>query len=60
LRGLESGALGAKVLGAGGGGFCLFWLKSNDRQRFKSKFGLGIEVPFRLDFDGTTLLAKDL
>jgi D-glycero-alpha-D-manno-heptose-7-phosphate kinase len=59
-RGQEAGALGAKVLGAGGGGFCLFWLKSNDRERFKSSFNLGIEVPFRIDFSGATLLANDL
>ena len=59
LKGLEAGALGAKVLGAGGGGFCLFWLKSNDRERFKREFNLGIEVPFKIDFTGTTILAQD-
>lgn len=59
-RGQEAGALGAKVLGAGGGGFCLFWLKSNDRERFKATFNLGIEVPFRMDFSGATLLVNDL
>lgn len=59
-RGQEAGALGAKVLGAGGGGFCLFWLKSNDRERFKATFNLGIEVPFRMDFSGATVLANDL
>ena len=59
-RGQEAGALGAKVLGAGGGGFCLFWLKSNDRERFKATLNLGIEVPFRMDFSGATLLVNDL
>ncbi len=58
--GLKAGAIGAKVLGAGGGGFCLFWLKPNDRDRFRADFGLGIEVPFKLDFGGTTVLANDL
>jgi len=59
-KGEKAGALGAKVLGAGGGGFCLFWLKSDDRERFRNEFGLGIEVPFKIDFDGTTILANDL
>ena len=59
-KGDKAGAIGAKVLGAGGGGFCLFWLKSNDRERFRADFGLGIEVPFKIDFEGTTILASDL
>jgi D-glycero-alpha-D-manno-heptose-7-phosphate kinase len=59
-RGLSAGALGGKVLGAGGGGFCLFWLKQNDRQRFRKVFPLGIEVPFKIDFSGVTVLANDV
>lgn len=58
-KGLSAGALGGKVLGAGGGGFCLFWLKHNDRERFRRVFQLGIEVPFKIDFSGVTVLAKD-
>lgn len=58
--GFKAGAIGAKVLGAGGGGFCLFWLKHNDRLRFRGAFQLGIEVPFKIDFSGVTVIARDL
>ena len=57
-QGLESGALGGKILGAGGGGFCLFWLKKDDKQRFKSTFKLGKEVPFKIDFSGASIIAS--
>jgi D-glycero-alpha-D-manno-heptose-7-phosphate kinase len=57
-QGIKSGALGGKILGAGGGGFCLFWLKKGDKQRFKSSFKLGKEVPFKIDFSGASIIAS--
>jgi D-glycero-alpha-D-manno-heptose-7-phosphate kinase len=57
-QGIKSGALGGKILGAGGGGFCLFWLKKDDKQRFKSAFKLGKEVPFKIDFSGASIIAS--
>jgi D-glycero-alpha-D-manno-heptose-7-phosphate kinase len=57
-QGIKSGALGGKILGAGGGGFCLFWLKKDDKQRFKSTFKLGKEVPFKIDFSGASIIAS--
>ena len=44
--------------GARGGGFCLFWLKKDDKQRFKSAFKLGKEVPFKIDFSGASIIAS--
>ena len=57
-QGIKNGALGGKILGAGGGGFCLFWLKRGDKQRFKSEFKLGKEVPFKIDFSGASIIAS--
>ena len=54
--GIAAGALGGKILGAGGGGFCLFWLKKNDKERFRSRFKLGKEVPFKVDFTGASII----
>jgi D-glycero-alpha-D-manno-heptose-7-phosphate kinase len=60
-KALKCGAVGGKILGAGGGGFSLFWVDPNNRERFLRDFVLGVEVPFRVDFQGTTcVLNSDL
>lgn len=60
-KALKCGAVGGKILGAGGGGFSLFWVDPNNRKRFLRDFVLGVEVPFRVDFQGTTcVLNSDL
>jgi D-glycero-alpha-D-manno-heptose-7-phosphate kinase len=58
-RGIESGALGGKLVGAGGGGFLLFY--ASDRKalrRAMSEEGLA-EVRFSFDFEGSTLIVRD-
>jgi D-glycero-alpha-D-manno-heptose-7-phosphate kinase len=60
-KAMKCGAAGGKILGAGGGGFSLFWVDPNKRERFLRDFELGVEVPFRIDFQGTTcVLNSDL
>jgi D-glycero-alpha-D-manno-heptose-7-phosphate kinase len=60
-KALKCGAVGGKILGAGGGGFSLFWVDPVNRERFLRDFDLGVEVPFRIDFQGTTcVLNSDL
>jgi D-glycero-alpha-D-manno-heptose-7-phosphate kinase len=54
--GRTNGAIGGKVVGAGGGGFLLFY--AEDRARLRkamAKAGLE-EVRFRFDFEGTKVL----
>jgi len=54
--GLKHGAIGGKLVGAGGGGFLLFY--SEDHRRLRAamaKAGLD-EVRFRFDFEGTKVL----
>lgn len=54
--GIKNGALGGKLVGAGGGGFLMFY--AEDRRRLRhamSKAGLE-EVRFRFDFEGTKTL----
>jgi D-glycero-alpha-D-manno-heptose-7-phosphate kinase len=53
----HNGALGGKIVGAGGGGFFMFY-SENGKQRLReamSKEGLK-EVRFRFDFDGSKTL----
>jgi len=50
---MENGALGGKVIGAGGGGFLLFYAEDKTRLRH-AMTGAGLrEVRFRFDFEGT-------
>ena len=57
--GLENGALGGKLVGAGAGGFLLFYAQDRDRLR-KALQGEGLtEVRFQFDHDGSTVLVRD-
>jgi len=51
--GMKNGALGGKLVGAGGGGFLMFY--AEDRARLRHAFAkIGLEeVRFSFDFDGT-------
>jgi D-glycero-alpha-D-manno-heptose-7-phosphate kinase len=54
--GMKNGALGGKLVGAGGGGFLMFYAKDRNRLRHAmSKAGLE-EVRFSFDFEGTKTL----
>ena len=53
---LKNGALGGKLIGAGGGGFLMFYSRDNKRLRkVMEKEGLQ-EVRFRFDFDGSRVV----
>lgn len=54
--GRANGAIGGKLVGAGGGGFLLFY--SEDQRRLRTAMaGAGLEeVRFRFDFEGTKVL----
>jgi len=54
--GRANGAIGGKVVGAGGGGFLLFYTENRARLR-KAMAGAGLEeVRFGFDFEGTKVL----
>ncbi|HEX7598273.1 MAG TPA: galactokinase [Polyangia bacterium] len=54
--GRKHGAVGGKLVGAGGGGFLMFYAEERDRLRAAmEKAGLE-EVRFRFDFDGTRVV----
>lgn len=52
----SAGAIGGKVLGAGGGGFCMFWIKEGEKQSFLSKFKIGLNVPVKISNHGSICL----
>ena len=55
---MSSGALGGKVIGAGGGGFLMFYAEDKIRLR-RALHGVGLkEVRFKFDFEGTKVLVS--
>lgn len=53
---LANGALGGKVIGAGGGGFLMFYAEDKVRLRHAMREKGLTEVRFRFDFEGTRIL----
>jgi D-glycero-alpha-D-manno-heptose-7-phosphate kinase len=52
----KAGALGGKILGAGGGGFCLFWVSPDRRQEFITKMNSVLYVPAKISVEGSTCI----
>ena len=50
---MASGALGGKLIGAGGGGFLMFYAEDKQRLRHAMRSAGLHEVRFRFDFEGT-------
>ena len=50
---MASGALGGKLIGAGGGGFLMFYAEDKQRLRHAMRQAGLTEVRFRFDFEGT-------
>jgi D-glycero-alpha-D-manno-heptose-7-phosphate kinase len=59
--GLKNGAYGAKLLGAGGGGFVAFLIDGNYRQQFIEKISrinsLKV-IPIKIDWNGSTIVYR--
>lgn len=55
-KGIKSGALGGKLLGAGGGGFILFYCPKEKQDFFRSRMGNINEMNFRFDNCGSKII----
>jgi D-glycero-alpha-D-manno-heptose-7-phosphate kinase len=53
---MAAGALGGKLLGAGGGGFILFFVPPENQQSVRIALSDLLRVPFRFDTQGTQLI----
>jgi D-glycero-alpha-D-manno-heptose-7-phosphate kinase len=58
-RAMEAGALGGKLLGAGGGGFMLFFVRPKQQARVCQALSELLLVPVQLDWSGTQLIFYD-
>lgn len=55
-KGINCGAIGGKILGAGGGGFIIFYVPITNHETFKSKMSDLMNVPFKFENDGTSII----
>lgn len=55
-RGLKAGALGGKLLGAGGGGFLLFYIEPDKKEALLQEFDELMHVPFEFEDEGTSVV----
>lgn len=53
---LKNGASGGKLLGAGGGGFLLFYVKEENKDKLKKALSELKELPFKFDNNGTSII----
>jgi D-glycero-alpha-D-manno-heptose-7-phosphate kinase len=56
---MASGALGGKLIGAGGGGFLMFYAGDKKRLRHAMRERGLKEIRFRFDFEGTKVVAQN-
>ena len=54
--GLSAGALGGKLLGAGGGGFILFYVNKNKQYKVRSALKKLLYIPFGFEFTGSKII----
>jgi len=52
----SAGAVGGKLLGAGGGGFMLLFVRPEDQSRVRAKLGQYLHVPFRFENLGSAVI----
>jgi D-glycero-alpha-D-manno-heptose-7-phosphate kinase len=56
---LDAGALGGKLLGAGGGGFMLLFVRPEDQPKVRERLRALLNVPFRFETSGSQIAFYD-
>lgn len=56
---ISVGALGGKLLGAGGGGFMLFYIRRELQDKLRGKLKNLLEIPFSFDEGGTQIIYRN-
>ena len=56
---LSAGAIGGKLIGAGGGGFMLLFVQPSDHERVKERLHKLVHVPFRFEHGGSRIIFFD-
>lgn len=56
IKGIEAGALGGKLLGAGGGGFLVFYVQPKKQKDVKEAMNGLMHIPFTFENSGTRII----
>ena len=57
--GMKAGAVGGKLLGAGGGGFIIFFAEPRQQEAIKQSLSELTYVPFQFEQEGTKVIYRD-
>ena len=55
-EGIKAGALGGKLLGAGGGGFMIFYVRPEKQKNVKKVMKDLLYIPFQFENEGTSII----
>jgi D-glycero-alpha-D-manno-heptose-7-phosphate kinase len=55
-KAIEAGAIGGKLLGAGGGGFMAFYVEKEYQPAVKKALNQYLYIPFEFDYDGSKIV----
>jgi D-glycero-alpha-D-manno-heptose-7-phosphate kinase len=55
-KGIQAGALGGKLLGAGGGGFLVFYVQPDNQERVQAAMKDLMYIPFQFEDGGTRVI----
>lgn len=59
LKAMKAGAIGGKLLGAGGGGFMSFYVEKENQEAVKVALKDYLHIPFNFDFDGSKIVVYE-
>lgn len=58
-KAIKAGAIGGKLLGAGGGGFMSFYVEKKNQEAVKKALNEYLYIPFKFDFDGSKIVVYE-
>ena len=58
-KAIEAGAIGGKLLGAGGGGFMAFYVEKENQERVIRALNGYLHIPFNFDYDGSKIVVYE-
>lgn len=58
-KAINAGAIGGKLLGAGGGGFMAFYVEKDKQINVKTALNEYLHIPFNFDFDGSKIVVYE-